>query len=107
MNVWLSSGPNHQFNPNQKTPETPWEAEIDALMHKQTSELDRTRRKSYFDRVQEIAAEQQPFIYLVNPNSLGAVARSLKNTSPTPLPPQLVWNAEFLSFLTDAPQRGF
>jgi len=107
MNVWLSSGPNHQFNPVQKSPETPWEAEIDALMHKQASELDRARRKGWFDRVQEIAAEQQPFIYLVNPNSLSAIARNLKNTAPTPLPPQLVWNAEFLSFASEAPQKGF
>ena len=107
MNVWLSSGPNHQFNPSQKTPETAWEAEIDALMRKQSSELDRARRKTYFDRVQEIAAEQQPFIYLVNPNSLSAVARSLRNTSPTPLPPQLVWNAEYLSLAGGSPKRGF
>jgi len=107
MNVWLSSGPNHQFNPGQKSPETPWEAEIDTLMRKQTSELDRARRKAYFDRVQEIAAEQQPFIYLVNPNSLSAVASSLKNTSPTTLPPQLVWNAEFLSFFPAVAKRGF
>jgi peptide/nickel transport system substrate-binding protein len=98
MNVWLSSGPNHQFNPSQKSPATSWEAEIDTLMHKQNSELDRAKRKAYFDRVQEIAAEQQALIYLVNPNSLSAVARTLKNTSPTTLPPQLVWNAEYLSF---------
>ena len=26
MNVWLSSGDNHQWNPGQKTPETAWEA---------------------------------------------------------------------------------
>ncbi len=107
MNVWLSSAPNHQFNPGQKSPATPWEAEIDALMHKQASELDRTRRKAWFDRVQEIAAAEQPFIYLVNPHSLSAVARTLKNTAPTPLPPQLVWNAEFLSFVSAGGQRGF
>jgi peptide/nickel transport system substrate-binding protein len=107
MNVWLSSGPNHLFNPGQKTPATPWEAEIDKLMREQTSQLDRARRKVCFDRVQQIAAEQQPFIYLVNPNSLSAVARSLKNTSPTPLPPQLVWNAEFLTFRMEGTQKGF
>ena len=32
MNVWLSSSSNHQWNPRQKSPETPWEAEIDRLM---------------------------------------------------------------------------
>ena len=107
MDFWLSSGLSHQFNPGQKSPETPWEAEIDTLMHKQASELERTRRKAYFDRVQEIAAEQQPFIFLVNPNSLAAVARSLKNMSPTSLPPQLVWNIEYLSFASDGAHRGF
>jgi peptide/nickel transport system substrate-binding protein len=107
MNVWLSSGPNHQFNPSQKSPATAWEAEIDTLMRKQTSEIDRVRRKAYFDRVQEIAAEQQPFIYLVNPNSLSAVARTLKNTSPTPLPPQLVWNAEYLTFQPNIARGAF
>ena len=37
MNVWLSSSENHQWNPQQKTPETPWEAEIDRLMRAQAS----------------------------------------------------------------------
>lgn len=107
MNVWLSSGPNHYFNPGQKSPATPWEAEIDTLMHQQASELDRARRKAWFDRVQEIVADEQPSIYLVNPHSLAAVARSLQDIAPTALPPQLVWNAEFLHFATEGPQRGF
>ena len=38
MNVWLSSASNHQWNPNQKTPATPWEAEIDRLMQAQAAE---------------------------------------------------------------------
>ena len=29
MNVWLSSGGSHLWNPGQKQPMTPWEAEID------------------------------------------------------------------------------
>jgi peptide/nickel transport system substrate-binding protein len=107
MNWWISSGPNHAFNFGRKSPETPWEAEIDSLMNKQHAELDRNQRKAYYDRVQEIAVEQQPFIYLVNPNSLSAVSRTLKNTFPTALPPQLVWNAEVLTFRADATQRGF
>src|ERR1700704_2332018 len=32
MNVWLSSAENHAWNPQQKSPETSWEAEIDRLM---------------------------------------------------------------------------
>jgi hypothetical protein len=43
----------------------------------------------------------------VNPHSLSAVAGALKNTSPTPLPPQLVWNVEYLSLEGAALARGF
>jgi len=45
----------------QKSPRRPGEAEIDhADAEAGPPELDRARRKAYFDRVQEIAAEQQP-----------------------------------------------
>jgi peptide/nickel transport system substrate-binding protein len=97
MNVWLSSAPNHQWNPLQKAPATDWEAEIDRMMLQQNAEMDTRKRKAAFDRVQQIAAHEQPLIYLVNPNSLSATARELKNVAPTPLPPQIIWNAEFLS----------
>ena len=62
MNVWLSSSENHQWNPQQKAPETAWEAEIDKLMRIQASSADAKKRKESFDRVQEIVVEQSPFI---------------------------------------------
>lgn len=98
MNVWLSSAANHQWNPNQKSPETPWEAEIDKLMRAQASTVDLDKRRASFNRVQEIASEQVPFIYLVTKNSLLAVTPDLQGVSPTALRPQLFWNAERLSF---------
>ena len=54
MNVWLSSASNHQWNPNQKSPETAWEAEIDRLMQAQASTTDPQKRKAFFDRLQQI-----------------------------------------------------
>src|SRR6266853_3678686 len=51
MNVWLSSSENHQWNPQEKTPETPWEAELDRLMRAQASTSDLRKRKEAFDRV--------------------------------------------------------
>ncbi len=36
-NVWLSSSANHQWNPKEKTPATPWEAELDRLMQAQSA----------------------------------------------------------------------
>src|SRR5262249_26793844 len=82
MNVWLSSGSNHQWNPTQKMPQTSWEAEIDGLMKAQAASADPKRRKAYFDRVQQIVWEQEPFVYLVHRNSLFAISPSLRNISP-------------------------
>ena len=97
MNVWLSSGENHQWNPSQKTPATPWEAEIDKLMHEQATNLDPRKRKAAFDRVQEISWEQEPFIYLVNRNALSAVSPNAKNVHPVVLRPQVYWNIDEIS----------
>jgi len=97
MNVWLSSSDNHQWNPSEKAPETAWEAEIDKLMREQASSPDAKKRKQSFDRVQEIAVEQAPFIYLVNRNALSAVAANVQGAAPVILVPQTYWNAERLS----------
>src|SRR5919197_1106538 len=97
MNLWLSSAENHQWNPRQKSPGTAWEAEIDHLMKQQAASLEPAKRKAYFDRVQEIAVEQQPFIYLVHKNALSAVAATVSNASPVVLRPQTYWNIETLS----------
>jgi peptide/nickel transport system substrate-binding protein len=96
MNVWLSSSENHQWNPAQKTPETPWEAEIDRLMRAQASSSDPKKRKEAFDRVQEIVVEQEPFIFLINKNALSAVSPAVHGANPVILAPQTFWNAEWL-----------
>jgi peptide/nickel transport system substrate-binding protein len=97
MNIWLSSAANHQWNPNQKTPETPWEAEIDKLMQAQAAAQDPNKRKAYFDKVQGIVAEKAPVLFLVNPNALSAVSPNVKNVAPATLRPQIYWNAERLN----------
>ena len=96
MNIWVSSAANHQWNPNEKTPATAWEAEIDKLMAAQSGSEDRARRKLYFDRVQQIVADQAPMLFLVNPNALAAVSGSVKNLTPAALRPQIYWNVEHL-----------
>ena len=97
MNVWMSSGENHQWNPSQKTPATSWETEIDQLMHEQATNLDPRKRKAAFDRVQEIVWEQEPFIYLVNRNALSAISPNAKNVHPVVLRPQVYWNIDEIS----------
>jgi peptide/nickel transport system substrate-binding protein len=97
MNIWLSSAENHAWNPRQKTPETAWEAEIDRLMRAQASSTDAKKRKESFDQVQEIVAEQAPFIYLVNQHALSAVSSAVEGADPGILSPQTFWNAERLT----------
>lgn len=96
MNIWLSSSPNHQWNPSEKTPATPWEAEIDRLMKRQAASLKQAERTSAIDRVQQIVADEQPFIYLVYPNVLFAVSPRLQGVRPAVLEPRLAWNVEEL-----------
>lgn len=96
MNVWLSSAPNHQWDPSEKTPATPWEAEIDREMHRQAVSPKDSERKQAVDHVQQIVADQQPFIYLVYPNILVAISPRLQGVEPAVLEPELVWNVEHL-----------
>jgi peptide/nickel transport system substrate-binding protein len=96
MNVWLSASANHQWNPNQKTPATPWEREIDTLMRKQASTVDERRRKPLFDRVQQLVSDEAPFLYLVNRNALVAISPALRNVEPSVLRPQVIWNVDRL-----------
>lgn len=96
MAVWLSSGQYHQWNPAQKAPATGWEAEIDKLMRQQASAATDKERKAAFDRVQQIVAEQAPFIYLINKDILVAVSPSVAGAAPVALNPQAFWNAETL-----------
>lgn len=102
MSVWLSSASNHQWNPNEKSPATPWEAEIDRLMRAQASARNDRERKEDFDKVQQIAWEEAPFIYLVNKDALSAVSPAVKGAFPVALRPQTFWNVEFLYLAPEA-----
>jgi peptide/nickel transport system substrate-binding protein len=100
MSAWLSSGANHAWNPMQKKPATAWEAEIDKLMQLQASTLDEKKRKQAVDRVQELAWQQEPFIFLVNKNALSAISPNLRNVHPVVLRPQVYWNIDQLALGT-------
>ncbi len=93
-NIWLSSSGNHQWNPSQKAPATDWEAEIDRLMLAQASSIDPAKRKAYFDRVQQIVWDQEPFLYLVYKNALSAISSNLRNAKAAVLYPHAYWNAD-------------
>lgn len=83
-NVWQSGGQLHMWYPRQKSPVTSWEREINDIFDKAVQELDKNRRKQYYDRWQEIVAEEVPLIYTVLPASIFAVRKKLVNLNPTP-----------------------
>ncbi|HEX4134657.1 MAG TPA: ABC transporter substrate-binding protein [Bryobacteraceae bacterium] len=97
MNIWLSSGEQHPWWPLQKKPATTWEAQIDQLELRQASEPSRTLRKKAVDELQRIVAEQEPIVYLVNPDYLTAISPSLRGVQPVTAPPQILWNIEYLT----------
>jgi peptide/nickel transport system substrate-binding protein len=96
MNVWLSSGETHLWNPQQKSPATAWEAEIDGLMRRQMVTRKYAERKPLFDRVQELLMENLPLIPLVSPNILAGAKKGLENFRPAVLEHYTLWNIEEL-----------
>ena len=96
MNVWLSSGGTHLWNPEQSVPATPWEAEIDTLMRRQLTERDVQARKRLYDRVQQLVAENLPVISLVSPSVLAGTTKGLGNLRPTIFDHHALWNVDEL-----------
>jgi len=96
INVWLSSGGTHLWNPSQAHPATPWEAEIDRLFDSQMSARTFDERKKIYDRMQEVMAEQQPMIFLASANILAGAKNSVGNFHPAVLEPYILWNVEQL-----------
>lgn len=91
QNVYRSSGVTHQWYPQQKTPHTTWEAQIDRLMDEVVSQPDFAKRKSAFDKVQEIIAEQVPIVPLARERLLVAVRDKFTNVKPSVLRPHVLW----------------
>jgi peptide/nickel transport system substrate-binding protein len=92
-NVWKSNGRLHMFD--QRLPQNgdkivvndarPWEKGIDECFDKGATTFESAKRHQYFDRFQQIAFDEQPFIYLFSSLDLSAVNNRLGNYSPTPL----------------------
>jgi peptide/nickel transport system substrate-binding protein len=96
MNVLLSNGQTHLWHMDEKTPATPWEAELDQLMAKQLGTMNYQQRKKIYDRVQKILAQQLPMIYLASPNILVGAQENLGNFHPAIIEQYTFWNADEL-----------
>lgn len=102
INVWLSSGGLHLWNPSQAHPATPWEAEIDQLMNEQMYARTFEQRKKLYDRAQEILWDYQPMIFLASPDILAGARKTVGNFHPAVLEPYVLWNVEQLYLKNDA-----
>lgn len=91
-NIWRVNGALHQFNQGPKSGEplisgwevSDWEKEIDRLFAAGARELDDSKRAVFYNKYQQIAQEQLPFIHLVNPLSLEAVRDRIQNVKFSP-----------------------
>lgn len=78
--VWHSS----QMGPDQLNQISYANPEVDRLLEKGRSSCLESERKQYYDRFQEILAEDQPIVFLYFPDSLWAVARRVHGIEPSP-----------------------
>ena len=102
INVWLSSGGTHLWNPSQTHPATPWEAEIDRLINEQMYARTFEQRKKLYDRAQEVLWDYQPMIFLASPDILTGARKTVGNFHPAVLEPYVLWNVEQLYLRNDA-----
>jgi peptide/nickel transport system substrate-binding protein len=84
MNIWLSSAENHAWNPQQKSPETAWEAEIDRLDASASLDCRPEEAQRKFRPRAGNRGRAAPFIYLVNQNALSAVSTRSKARTRNP-----------------------
>lgn len=78
-NVYLSSGDLHMWRPNQDRPATEWEAEVDRLFEQSSCETDAAKRKTAYDRWQQIYSDQAPMMWFANPKTQPAVRNTIGN----------------------------
>jgi peptide/nickel transport system substrate-binding protein len=97
IELWVSSGSAHVWNPSQPKPATEWEREVDQLMAKQVAALDQAQRKALFDQVQTIMAEQLPTIQFVAPRIYLATSTRVSGATPALLRPSIFWNPDTLT----------
>jgi peptide/nickel transport system substrate-binding protein len=59
-------------------------AEVDELLERGRRTIDQNERKKYYDRFQEILAEEQPYTFLFVPDALPVVANRFRGIEPAP-----------------------
>ncbi|MDC0832765.1 ABC transporter substrate-binding protein [Geitlerinema sp. CS-897] len=85
LTIWSVDGTLHSFNQKSEVMElegrevSEWEKEIERLYIQGSQVFGDEERKAIYAQAQTIVQEQLPFIYLVNPLSMGAIRNDLQN----------------------------
>jgi peptide/nickel transport system substrate-binding protein len=96
LDFWLSRGSNHLWHPEQKTPATPWEAEIDRRMLAMARMTDREARVREFAEVQRLMLTHNPAIWFAAPRVFVATRPRVGGVQPRLTRPQVLWKADEL-----------
>ncbi len=59
--------------------------EVDTLIERGRSTFNQKERKKYYDRIQEILAEEQPYLFLYVPDALPIIHARFRGVEPAPL----------------------
>ena len=93
INVFHSSEALHLWHPNQSSPATEWEAELDRLFTEAGAALGHERRVELYHRAQVLIAEQLPLIYTTLSERLTATRNVFGNMRPNP---HGLWDIRYL-----------
>ncbi len=90
-----SDGIYHMWNPEEKTPATDWEKQVDDLMDASERTFDQAERIRMFGEIQAIFAEQLPLLYTVDQYGYSGVKNKWQNVR-VPSSGALLWNLDEL-----------
>ena len=96
LDFWMSSGGSHLWHPGQKTPATPWEAEIDRRMLVVASTMDQAARVREFAEVQRLMLTHNPVIWFAVQRVFVATRPRVGGVVPRLTRPQILWRADEL-----------
>jgi peptide/nickel transport system substrate-binding protein len=89
---WLSSGTAHVWSPEQRSPSTEWEREIDTLMARVIGSTDAAERRQVFAGVQRVMAREVPALCFAFPRVWVATSRRVLGATPAAFRPPILWN---------------
>jgi peptide/nickel transport system substrate-binding protein len=99
LDFWLSTGTSHVWHGARTGAPADWERQIDQLMLKNATSLDRIERLQAFVDAQKIYQQHMPAIFFGAPHVRIITSMRTLNATPSPLAPHLLWNAEALATL--------